>query len=165
MTTLVGFLLWMTSLVVMYKTRFGIRLRSCGENPHASDSVGINVYGYRYAGVMISGFICGVGGIAWVIPNATEFGASVGGYGFLAMAVLCFGQWKPNRILFAAFFFALVKVVASAYTGIPVLLNSGISSYVFKMVPYLATVLLLTIFSAKGGGPAAVGEIYQKNGK
>lgn len=164
-TTFIGFLIWLVALVALYKTRFGMRLRACGENPYAADAVGINVYRYRYLGVVICGFICGVGGMAWVIPNTTEFGATVGGYGFLALAVLVFGQWKPNRILFAAFFFALFKVIASAYTGIPVLLNSGISSYAFKLVPYVATVLLLTIASSKGGGPASLGEAYEKNGK
>ena len=165
LTTLVGFLVWAAALFVLYRTRFGMRLRACGENPHAADSVGVNVYRYRYKGVMISGFLCGLAGVTWVIPNATEFGAAVGGYGFLALAVLCFGQWKPNRILLASFFFALFKTVSYVYTGIPLLLNSGINSYVFKMVPYIATVLVLAIFSDKSGEPAALGKIYIKNGK
>jgi len=98
-TTFIGFLILIIATVVLYKTRFGMRLRACGEHPQAADSVGINVYKMRYIGVMISGALAGLGGLVLTIPISTEFKGAVNGYGFLALAVLIFGQWKPMRIL------------------------------------------------------------------
>ena len=120
-TTYLGFIILILSWFALYKTRFGLRLRSCGEHPQAADSVGINVYKMRYFGVAISGALAGVGGLVFVIPTSTNFNATVAGYGFLALAVLIFGQWKPMRVLYAAFFFGLMKTLASAYSGIPIL--------------------------------------------
>ena len=122
-TTYLGFIILALSWFALYKTRFGLRLRSCGEHPQAADSVGINVYKMRYFGVAISGALAGIGGLVFVIPTSTNFNATVAGYGFLALAVLIFGQWKPIRILYAAFFFGLMKTLASAYSGIPILSN------------------------------------------
>ena len=93
-TTYLGFAILAVSAIVLYKTKFGLRLRACGEHPQAADSVGINVYKMRYAGVAISGALAGIGGLVFVIPTSTQFNATVSGYGFLALAVLIFGQWK-----------------------------------------------------------------------
>ena len=98
-----------------------MRLRACGEHPQAADSVGINVYKMRYAGVLLSGALAGLGGLIFVIPTSTSFAANVSGYGFLALAVLIFGQWKPRRIIIAAFFFGFMKTLASSYSVIPFL--------------------------------------------
>ena len=117
-TTYIGLIILIVSIIVLYKTKFGLRLRACGEHPQAADSVGINVYKMRYAGVIISGALAGLGGLVFVIPTSTNFNATVSGYGFLALAVMIFGQWKPLRVLFAAFFFGLMKTIASAYTTI-----------------------------------------------
>lgn len=164
-TTFIGFAILAASWVILYKTRFGLRLRACGEHPQAADSVGINVYKMRYAGVMISGALAGVGGLVFVIPTSTEFNATVAGYGFLALAVLIFGQWKPSRILFAAFFFGLMKTVASAYSGIPLLAGIGIPSDVYKMVPYIATLLVLAFTSKNSQAPKASGVPYDKGSR
>ncbi|MEG1967832.1 MAG: ABC transporter permease, partial [Clostridia bacterium] len=137
-TTYIGFAILAVAAFVLYKTKFGLRLRACGEHPQAADSVGVNVYKIRYAGVMISGALAGLGGLIYVVPTSTNFDATVSGYGFLALAVLIFGQWKPLRILFAAFFFGLMKTIASTYSGIPMLMNLGIPSDIYKMVPFLA---------------------------
>lgn len=102
LTTYLGILIFVISWVLLSRTRFGLRLRACGEHPQAADSVGINVYRMRYAGVLLSGFLGGIGGLIFVIPTSTSFNASVSGYGFLALAVLIFGQWKPGKIFFAA---------------------------------------------------------------
>ena len=114
LTTPVAVVLFIIAWLLMYKTRFGLRLRACGEHPQAADSVGINVYKMRYAGVLISGFLGGVGGIAYTIAVGSGFSASVGGYGFLALAVMIFGNWKPFQILGSAFFFALFKLSRSS---------------------------------------------------
>ncbi|MDY6007996.1 MAG: ABC transporter permease, partial [Gemmiger sp.] len=95
LTTPVAIVLFIASYVLLYKTRFGLRLRACGEHPQAADSVGINVYKMRYAGVLISGFLGGIGGLAYTLAAGSGFNSSVGGYGFLALAVMIFGNWKP----------------------------------------------------------------------
>lgn len=103
-TTYLGILILIVSTVVLYRTRFGLRLRSCGEHPQAADAAGINVYRMQYAGVLISGVLGGLGGLVFVVPTSTNFNADVAGYGFLALAVLIFGQWKPVRIMWASLF-------------------------------------------------------------
>lgn len=159
-TTYVGFIILIIATIVLYKTRFGLRLRACGEHPQAADSAGINVSKMRYIGVLISGALAGLGGLVLMVPVTTAFDGQVGGYGFLALAVLIFGQWRPGRILFAAFFFGLMKTISSAYTGIPFLLSLGIPSYLFKMTPYLATIIILTFTSKRSAAPKAAGEPY-----
>jgi len=152
-------------VIVLYKTKFGLRLRACGEHPHAADSVGINVYRMRYAGVMISGALAGLGGLVFVVPTSTNFNATVSGYGFLALAVMIFGQWKPLRVLFAAFFFGLMKTIASAYSVIPILSTSNIPSDIYKMVPFIATLIVLAFSSGASQAPRAVGVPYDKGSR
>ncbi len=161
-TTYLGFALLIVASVVLYKTRFGLRLRACGEHPQAADSVGINVYKMRYAGVIISGALAGVGGLIFVIPTSTNFDATVSGYGFLALAVLIFGQWKPGRILTAALFFGFMKTVSATYSSIPVLAALKIPSDVYKMIPYIATLVVLAFTSKNSAAPKAIGIPYDK---
>ena len=106
-----GILLLLLAYFILYKTRLGLRLRSCGEHPQAADSVGINVYKMRYIGVMASGFLGGIGGMAYIMPanSIWNFEQGVTGMGFLALAVMIFGQWKPFRIALAAVFFSLFR--------------------------------------------------------
>ena len=162
-TTYLGFIILALSWFALYKTRFGLRLRSCGEHPQAADSVGINVYKMRYFGVAISGALAGIGGLVFVIPTSTNFNATVAGYGFLALAVLIFGQWKPMRILYAAFFFGLMKTLASAYSGISILSNLPISNSVYKMIPYITTIIVLAFTSKNSQAPKASGLPYDKS--
>ena len=162
-TTYLGFIILILSWFLLYKTRFGLRLRSCGEHPQAADSVGINVYKTRYFGVAISGALAGIGGLVFVIPTSTNFNATVAGYGFLALAVLIFGQWKPLRILYAAFFFGLMKTLASAYSGIPILANLPISNSIYKMIPYITTIIVLAFTSKNSQAPKASGLPYDKS--
>lgn len=165
LTTYLGFLILAVSWLVLYKTRFGLRLRACGEHPQAADSVGISVYKIRYAGVIISGALAGIGGLVFVIPTSTNFNATVSGYGFLALAVLIFGQWKPVRILFAAFFFGLMKAVAASYSGISFLQNAPIPASVYKMIPYIATLVVLAFTSKNSMAPRAAGVPYDKGSR
>ncbi|MEG2924091.1 MAG: ABC transporter permease [Oscillospiraceae bacterium] len=164
-TTYIGFAILIVAWVVLYKTKFGLRLRSCGEHPQAADSVGINVYRMRYIGVMISGALAGIGGLVFVIPTSTNFNATVSGYGFLALAVLIFGQWKPSRILMAAFFFGFMKTIASAYSGIPFFSTLGIPNDIYKMIPYIATLVVLAFTSKNSQAPKASGVPYDKGGR
>lgn len=93
-TTYLGILVLIVTAFILKRTRFGLRLRSCGENPQAADSVGISVYKMRYSGVLISGALAGLGGLVFILPTTTTYTASVSGYGFLAMSVVVFGQWN-----------------------------------------------------------------------
>ena len=164
-TTYLGLIILILSVIVLYKTRFGLRLRACGEHPHAADSVGINVYKMRYAGVMISGALAGLGGLVFVVPTSTNFNATVSGYGFLALAVMIFGQWKPHRVLFAALFFGLMKTIASAYSVIPILSTASIPSDVYKMIPFIATLIVLAFSSKSSQAPKAVAVPYDKGSR
>ena len=161
-TTYLGILILILSTVVLYKTKFGLRLRACGEHPQAADAAGINVYRMQYAGVVISGALAGLGGLVFVVPTSTNFNADVAGYGFLAIAVLIFGQWKPMKILGASLFFGLMKTIAAAYSGIPFLAGLGIPSYLYKMIPYIATMVVLMFTSKNSQAPRASGIPYDK---
>ncbi|WMJ23909.1 ABC transporter permease [Paludicola sp. MB14-C6] len=165
LTTYIGFGILIIAAIVLYKTKFGLRLRACGEHPQAADSVGINVYKIRYAGVMISGMLGGIGGLVFVIPTSTNFNATVAGYGFLALAVLIFGQWKPWRIFYSALFFGIMKTLAAAYSGIPFIRDLPIPNEVYKMIPYIATLIVLAFSSKKSQAPKASGQPYDKGGR
>jgi simple sugar transport system permease protein len=149
LTTIIAVVLFVAAIVILYKTRFGLRLRACGEHPSAADSVGINVYKMRYAGTAISGFLAGIGGLAFTIAAGSGFMATVAGYGFLALAVMIFGNWKPVPILFAALFFSLFKVISSYASSIPFLPHfEGVkaSQYIYQMLPYVVTMIVLVMF-------------------
>lgn len=165
LTTYVGIVIFAIAAFVMNKTRFGLRLRACGEHPGAADSVGVNVYKIRYAGVVISGVLAGIGGIVFVVPTSTNFNGSVAGYGFLALAVLIFGRWRSKQIFFAAFFFGVMKTLASAYSGIAVLKDLPIPNEIYKMIPYLATIVVLAFFSKDSQAPKAEGIPYDQGSR
>lgn len=161
-TNYLGILILIVSWFVLYKTRFGLRLRSAGEFPQATDAAGISVKRIRWSGVLISGALGGFGGLAYIVPISTEFDGSVAGYGFLAIAVLIFGQWKPGLIALSAFFFGILKAVSAAYAGIPFLYNLGIPKVVYEIVPYVVTIVALFITSKKSAAPAAEGQPFDK---
>lgn len=164
-TTYIGIIIFIIAAIVISKTKFGLRLRACGEHPQAADSVGINVYRIRYAGVIISGVLAGIGGLVFVIPTSTNFNGSVAGYGFLALAVLIFGQWRSKGILGAAFFFGIMKTLASTYSGIPVLKDLPIPNEIYKMIPYVATLIVLACVSKNSQAPKASGIPYDKGSR
>ena len=164
-TNYIGIAILVISWLVLYKTRFGLRLRACGEHPQAADSVGINVYKMRYAGVLISGALAGLGGLVFIIPVSTNFNATVSGYGFLALAVMIFGQWKPWRIAGAALFFGLMKTISAVYSSIPFLVALGIPSNIYKMIPYVATLILLAFTGRTSQAPRAEGIPYDKGSR
>ena len=165
LTTFLGILILIAAAIVINKTKFGLRLRACGENPQAADSVGINVYKIRYAGVIISGVLGGIGGLAFVVPTSTNFSASVAGYGFLAIAVLIFGQWRVGRIFGAAVFFGIMKTLSSTYSGIPVLKDLPLPDGLYKMIPYVATLIVLAFLSKNSQAPKAEGIPYDKGSR
>ncbi len=165
LTTYIGIAIYIVAAYVIKRTKFGLRLRACGEHPGAADSVGINVYRIRYSGVIISGVLAGIGGLVFVIPTSTNFNATVAGYGFLALAVLIFGQWRSSKILRAAFFFGIMKTLASGYSVIPFLANLPIPNQIYKMIPYLATLIVLMFSSKNSQAPIAEGIPYDKGSR
>ena len=164
-TVYIGLLLLIIATVVFYMTKFGLRLRACGEHPQAADSVGINVYLMRYMGVGISGFLGGIGGFFYSvgIMNGNVNGhTGVAGFGFLALAVMIFGQWKPLNILFASLFFAFLRTLAYSVTLIPFLSSLNINQAYYKMLPYVATMIALIFTSKKSRAPKAEGIPFDK---
>ena len=149
--------------IVLFKTRFGLRLCACGEHPQAADSVGINVYRMRYAGVLISGVLGGLGGIVYIIAGVSEwkFENGVAGFGFLALAVI-FGQWKPTRIALAALLFGFFRALGNVYSGFDLLSNLNLPSSVYNMLPYVISLVVLAFTSQKSRAPKAEGIPYDK---
>ena len=155
------------SYVVLYKTRFGLRLMACGEHPQAADSVGINVYKMRWAGVLISGFLGGLGGIVYITAGVSEwkFEYGVAGFGFLALAVMIFGQWKPTRIALAALLFGLFRALSNVYFGFDFLVKLQIPSGVYNMLPYIISLVVLAFTSGKSRAPKSEGIPYDKGSR
>lgn len=153
--------------VVLYKTRFGLRLCACGEHPQAADSVGINVYRMRYAGVLISGVLGGLGGIVYIIAGVSEwkFENGVAGFGFLALAVMIFGQWKPTRIALAALLFGFFRALGNVYSGFDLLSSLNLPSSVYNMLPYIISLVVLAFTSQKSRAPKAEGIPYDKGSR
>lgn len=163
---IIGIIILVLSSVFLFKTKWGLRLRSCGEHPQAADSVGINVYKYRYVGVMISGALGGIGGFAYIVPSVTTWNFEVGvaGAGFLALAVMIFGQWKPYRIAGAAVFFALFRSLANIADS-TVLSNLGWSGNIYNMMPFIASMIILAFTSKNSQAPKAEGIPYDKGAR
>ncbi|AIY84299.1 MAG: ABC transporter permease [Clostridium baratii] len=145
---------------ILYKTPFGMRLRACGEHPQAADAAGINVYKMRYVGVMVSGGFSALGGAIIIATYAGEFNGNVGGLGFLALAALIFGQWKPIGILGATFFFGFASTIANVSQVIPEL--ASFPPVILKTFPYIMTLIALIMFSKSSRAPKAVGEPFDK---
>jgi general nucleoside transport system permease protein len=164
-TVYIGLLLLVISYAVFYKTKFGLRLRACGEHPQAADSVGIDVYLMQYFGVGISGFLGGIGGFFYsvgVMNSNVNGHTGVAGFGFLALAVMIFGQWRPMKIFFASLFFAFLRTLAYSVTLIPFLNALNINQTYYKMLPYVATMIALIFTSKKSRAPKAEGIPFDK---
>ena len=163
----IAVVLLIMSHVILYKTRFGLRLCACGEHPQAADSVGINVYKMRYAGVIISGILGGLGGIVYITSGVSEwkFENGVAGFGFLALAVMIFGQWKPVNIALAALLFGLMRALSNVYVAFDFLAALNIPGTVYNMLPYIISLVVLIFTSKKSRAPKAEGIPYDKGSR
>ena len=161
---LIALIALIAAYVTLYKTRFGLRMMACGEHPQAADSVGINVYKMRWAGVLISGVLGGIGGIVFITAGVSEwrFEYGVAGFGFLSLAVMIFGQWKPTRIALAALLFGLFRALSNVYMGFPGLVALNIPSPVYNMMPYIISLIVLAFTSKSSRAPKAEGIPYDK---
>ena len=155
------------SWVLLYKVKFGLRLRACGEHPQAADSVGINVYKMRYSGVLISGILGGIGGIVYITAGVSswKFENGVAGFGFLALAVMLFGQWKPFKIALAALLFGFFRALGNVYTGFDFLKSLNLPSGVYNMLPYIISLIVLALTSKSSLAPKAEGIPYDKGSR
>jgi simple sugar transport system permease protein len=149
---------------VLYRTKFGLRLMACGEHPQAADSVGINVLKMRWSGVLISGGLGGLGGICYILAGVSEwrFEYGVAGFGFLALAVMIFGQWKPTRIALAALMFGFFRALSNTYFGFGFLTALNLPSTFYNMMPYIISIIVLALTSKNSKAPKAEGIPYDK---
>lgn len=159
-TTWICIAVWVISYFLLYKTSFGLRLRACGEHPSAVASAGVNVHKMRYIGVLTSGFLSGLGGACILVTYAGEYnaGSGINGLGFLAIAALIFGQWKPLGILGSTAFFGLCMTIANIGRILPAF--SGIPMAVLGAFPYIATLVALVFSSKKSTAPLASGQPF-----
>ena len=178
LSTYICILIFIILSIILYKTRFGLRLRSCGENPQAADSLGINVTKMRYIGVIISGALAGMGGFVYSMTTANcVANGDVAGFGFLALAVMIFGNWKPLNIAGAALLFGLFKCTAALYSsldingdGTALLLTLSkdpvwgkiLNANFYRLLPYLISLIVLAFTSKKSRAPKAEGIPYDK---
>lgn len=155
-------LLFFIARYILNKTQFGLRINAMGENPQAADALGVNIYKYRFIAVMISGALAGMGGTIFVISSSTEYAATVAGFGFLAIALLIFGNWKPTYVLFGALFFGFLRILGSSYSVIPVLRDLDLDREFYVMLPYVFTLIILAFFSKNSRAPKALGQVYDQ---
>ncbi len=170
LSTYICILIFIILSIILYKTRFGLRLRSCGENPQAADSLGINVVKMRYTGVIISGALAGMGGFVYALTTANcASTGDVAGFGFLALAVMIFGNWKPLNVAGAALLFGLFKCIAASYSSLDIngdgvywLSEIGLNANFYRLLPYLITLIVLAFTSKNSRAPKAEGIPYDK---
>lgn len=149
--------------VWIYKTKTGMRMRACGEHPQAADSVGINVAAMRYLGTTISGALAGCGGYIYIATTAGGTAEStVAGMGFLALAIMIFGNWKPAGIAFGALMFGFLRCIGAVSSSIDFLKNLGLPMYFYNIIPYVAVLVVLALTTKKSGCPKAEGIPYDK---
>ena len=143
---------------VFYKTRFGLRLRACGEHPQACETLGINVIAMRFACVCISGFLAGLGGACVTMTVSTQFRPiSIVGQGFIAIAAVIFGKFRPHGALVGCLLFGFCSGLKVVLGG-----SSAVNMHLISMIPYVVTVIVLILFVGKSRVPAANGKPYIK---
>lgn len=161
LTSILAILLAIVAWFIIYKTAFGLRLRSVGEHPMASDTMGINVTKIRYYGVMISGALAGIGGAIYSQTITDSFNyATISGQGFMAIAAMIFGKWHPLGAMGAALFFGLAQALSIVGKSIPVIQN--VPNVFLLILPYVLTIIALTGFIGKANAPKASGVPYIK---
>mgnify|MGYP002723520989 FL=1 len=155
---LVAILAWF----IIFKTRFGLRLRSVGEHPRAAETMGINVYLMKYCGVMLSGLLAGVGGAILSQAIHNEFGfLTVTGQGFMALAAMIFGKWNPLGAMGAAIFFGFAQSLANTGNYIPII--QDVPTVWLNIAPYLLTIIVLVVFIGKSEAPKYLGDTFVKS--
>ncbi len=162
-STYICILVFVLLSIWLYKSKTGTHIRACGEHPQAADSVGINVYRMRYLSTTISGALAGLGGFVYVATSTGAIAESqVGGLGFLALAIMIFGNWNPFFISLGAILFGFLKCLGVLSAQIPFMKNWNLPMYFYNMLPYVIVILVLIITHNKSGCPKAEGVPYDK---
>lgn len=162
-TALIALIVVFLSWFLLYKTPFGLHLRACGEHPQAAASVGIKVKRIRYIAVLISGFLAGIAGGCLVLTETIQYTSNtVNGMGFIALAAVSFGRWKPLGVTGASLLFGTAVAFAIYVVNIPALKNVLPSEF-FSMLPYIITLVALIVFSGKNYAPLASGKPYENS--
>lgn len=162
-STYIAIVIFILLSLWLYKTKTGLRMRACGEHPQAAASVGVNVYKMRYLGTTISGALAGLGGyiyIATVSGGTAE--ASVAGMGFLALAIMIFGNWKPGGIAFGSLLFGFLTCLGVVSDRISFMKSWNLPMYFYNMLPYVIVLVVLALTAKKSGCPKAEGIPYDK---
>ena len=161
-TTVIALLFTVIMWFVLYKTKWGLRVRAVGEHPAAADTLGINVYRVRYICVLVSGMLAGLGGASMTIAIISQFTqTAISGHGFIAMAAVIFGKWKPFGAYGACLLFGFTQALV-------ILLGGGefvIPSQILSMLPYVMTIIVLVIFVGRSVAPKADGIPYVKGSR
>ena len=171
-STFIALGLFILLSILIYKTKTGLRLRACGEHPQAAASVGIEVNRMRYLGTTVSGALAGFGGYVYIatVANGQATGA-VAGMGFLALAIMIFGNWKPLGIALGALFFGFLKCLGVIYDQLSITINGkeiyflkelNLPMYFYNLIPYVAVLLVLAFTSKRSRAPKAEGIPYDK---
>ncbi|MDO5036959.1 MAG: ABC transporter permease [Tissierellia bacterium] len=159
-TVYLSFILVLLVYIWLYKTRLGLRLRSVGEHPQAAETLGIDVYKFKYIGVLCSGFLAGLGGASLSLAVVANFRETlVSGQGYIALAAVIFGGWKPHTTLLACLLFGAAQ-------GLVIFLGStslSIASDLLNMLPYIITIVSMVLFVGEARGPSANGQVYERN--
>ena len=162
-STYIAIVIFILLSLWLYKTKTGLRMRACGEHPQAAASVGVNVYKMRYLGTTISGALAGLGGyiyIATVSGGTAE--ASVAGMGFLALAIMIFGNWKPGGIAFGSLLFGFLTCLGVVSDRISFMKSWNLPMYFYNILPYVIVLVVLALTAKKSGCPKAEGIPYDK---
>lgn len=158
-TTYLVFIAMLIVWFVFYKTKFGLRLRACGEHPAACDTLGINVIGIRFFAVCMSGFLAGLGGASVTMATMNQFRpTSIVGQGFIAISAVIFGKFRPQGAMWACLLFGMCS-------GLKIVLGSNnvVSAQLISMIPFVVTVIVLILFVGRSHTPAANGKPYVKS--
>ena len=162
-------LVWITFLLVggvwwlLYRTRFGLRLRAVGENPYMVEAAGVSVLGLRYTALTLNGVLCGLAGAYLVLAQNASFGPNMtAGRGYMALAALIFGQWRPVPAMLACLLFGFLDTVAVRLQGVNLPHVGEVPVQAIQALPYVLTVLLLAGFIGRNVAPAALGRPYVK---
>ena len=149
--------------IVLYRTRFGLRLRATGEKPEAVDTAGISVTRIRYQAVLIAGLLCGIAGAYLSIAHGAGFVREMtAGKGYIALAAMIFGHWRPVPALMACLMFGFLEALAARLQGVDILFLGPIPTDLILVLPYVLTVVLLAGFIGRATPPKAIGQPYVK---
>lgn len=160
-TTLIGLVLLVVAIIMINNTRLGLRMTACGENAEAAASAGIDVDKIRTVCVLISGFLAGMAGLVFVVTASNSFGGSVAGYGYLALAVLSLGRWKPMGVFVSSAVLGILCALPAVNEKAPFFMGSP---YLLRIIPYLATLIIFALSAPHIRMPKSLGK-HQKTGK